>query len=425
MRKKGKGVIPIKVIFHVDVNSAFLSWSAAEHLLNGGTLDYRKVASAVAKTGENNGGIILAKSIKAKEAGISTGEVVWSAKQKCPDLLLVPPNYPLYLRASHEMKALLREYSPEVESFSIDECFLDMTGQEKFFGEPQQAAYDLKERIKKELGFTVNVGIGACKATAKMASEFEKPDRVHTLFPWEIQTKLWPMPIDFLFMAGRRTVAALKKIGVETIGDMAALSPELVKNRFGKNGVILWQYANGKDDSPVCQGDPPPPKSISKSVTVTHPLTSLAECEDILLYIAEDLAFKLMDKGMNASIITVAWKDTDYIYHSKQQHFEEPLFHFSDIFQKASDIFRQMYFGGKVKYVGLGLSDLSADRPLRTTLFGRDTLKDERLSETMFQLKKKYGKQVITTARSMGSGADDLFRHFDEDDFEDEMPRFY
>lgn len=415
----------MRVIFHVDVNSAFLSWSAVEHLQKGGTLDYREVASAVARQGENGGGIILAKSEKAKAAGISTAEVVWMAKQKCPDLIIVPPDYQAYLRASNAMKDLLREYSPAVESFSIDECFLDMTGQEKFFGPPEKAAHDLKDRIKKELGFTVNVGIGSCKATAKMASEFQKPDRVHTLWPHEIKTKLWCQPIGFLFMAGRRTVAALQKIGVETVGDMAKLSPELVKERFGKNGVILWNYANGRDDSPVAEGDGAPPKSISKSVTVEHLLHSDAECEDILLCIAEDLAYKLMDKGMNASVVTVAIKDDKYNYRSKQQHYNEPIFHYSDIFDKAMEIFRSLYFGGKIKYVGLSLSDLSSERPVSATLFGRDAEKDERLSETMFQLKKRYGKNIITTARSLGSGADDLFRHFDEDDFEEDMPRFY
>ncbi len=416
----------MRVIFHVDVNSAFLSWSSVEHLQKGGTLDYRTVASAVAKQGENGGGIILAKSIPAKKCGISTGEVVWSAKQKCPDLLLVPPDYPCYLRASYAMKEMLREYSPAVESFSIDECFLDMTGQEKFFGSPEKAAFDLKDRVRKELGFTVNVGIGACKAAAKMASEWEKPDRVHTLWPHEIQTKLWPMPIDFLFMAGRRTVTALRKIGVNTIGDMAALSPSLVKDRFGKNGLTLWNYANGRDDSPVCEGEPPPPKSVSKSVTLSHPFHSKGECLDILLYIAEDLSYKLTDKSMTASILTVAWKDTDYRYFCKQRHFPDPLFHYGDIFHKAEEIFDQIYSGGAVKYLGLTLGGLSAEREIGMTLFGRDQLKDERLSEAVFSLKKRYGKQVITTARSLGSGVDRLFRHFDEDDFENDiMPRFY
>ena len=416
----------MRVIFHVDVNSAFLSWSAAEHLLNGGTLDYRTVPSAVAKQGENGGGIVLAKSIDAKKYGISTGEVVWSARQKCPDLLLVPPDYPCYLRASHAMKEILREYSPAVESFSIDECFLDMTGQEKFFGPPEKAALDLKERIKKELGFTVNVGIASCKAAAKMASEWEKPDRVHTLWPHEIETKLWPMPIDFLFMAGRRTVAALRKIGVDTVGDMAALSPSFVKERFGKNGLTLWHYANGRDDSPVCEGEPPPPKSISKSVTLSHPFRSRGECLDILLYIAEELSYKLTDRSMTASLLTVAWKDTDYHYQCKQQRFSDPLFHYGDIFHKAETIFDGIYHGGAVKYLGMSLGDLSSERDIGMTLFGRDRLKDERLSETVFSLKKRYGKQVITTARSLGSGVDRLFRHFDEDDFDNDiMPRFY
>lgn len=415
----------MRVIFHVDVNSAFLSWSAVEHLKHGGTVDYRTVASAIAKQGENGGGIILAKSEKAKACGIVTADVVWQAKQKCPDLLIIPPDYPVYLRASYAMKSLLRDYSPAVEAFSIDECFIDMTGQEKFFGKPEKVAYKLKERIKSELGFTVNVGIGSTKATAKMASDFQKPDRVHTLWPHELKTKLWPQPIDFLFMAGRRTVASLMRFGIKTVGDFAVLSPQLVKERYGKNGMLLWKYANGLDDDPVWEGDAPPSKSISKSVTVSRPLSDVKECGDILLYIAEELSYKLMDKGLKAAVLSVSVKDEQYHYCSKQQRYEEPLFHYCDIFEKSMELFQKLYHGGKVKYIGMGLSDLSSERLVEATLFGHDSVKDERLSETMFQLKKRYGKNVITTARSLGSRVDELFRHFDEDDFDEDMPRFY
>lgn len=416
----------MKVIFHVDVNSAFLSWSAAEHLLLGGTLDYRTVPSAVAKHNENGGGIVLAKSVLAKEAGVQTGEVVWQAKQKCPDLLLVPPDYPCYLRASHAMKALLRDYSPAVESFSIDECFLDMTGQEKFFGPPEEAARALKDRIREELGFTVNVGIGNNKATAKMASEFQKPDRVHTLWQKEIETKLWPQPIDFLFMAGRRTVKKLLRLGVTTVGDMAHLSPVLVKELMGKNGMTLWHYANGRDDSPVIEGELPPPKSISKSVTVPYVLKTKKECEDILFYIAEELSYQLREKGMTAAVVTVALKDNNRCYFSHQQKFNDPVLHYKDICEKALPLLELLYPSNGVKYICLCLSDLSGERPLNGLLFGRDVFKEERLEEAVFALKKRYGKHCVTTARSLHSGAGKLFRHFDEEDFGgDVMPRFY
>lgn len=416
----------MRVIFHVDVNSAFLSWSAVEHLLLGGTLDYRTVPSAVAKKNESGGGVILAKSELAKKAGIHTGEVVWQAKQKCPALLLVPPDYPCYLRASHAMKMLLKEYSPAVETFSIDECFLDMTGQEKFFGPPVQAAAALKDRIREELGFTVNVGLGNTKATAKMASEFQKPDRVHTLWQREIETKLWPQPIDFLFMAGRRTVEKLLRLGVTKVGDMAALSPVLVKELMGKNGVTLWHYANGRDESPVLEGPLPPPKSISKSVTVSHVLKTQKECEDVLLYIAEELSFQLREKGLTAVVVTVALKDRDRRYFSHRQKFSDPILHYKDICDKALPLLRLVYPRNGVKYLCLCLSELSAERSLNGLLFGRDVFKEERLEEVVFTLKKRYGKQCVTTARSLHSGADQLFRHFDEEDFGGgAMPRFY
>ena len=415
-----------KVIFHIDVNSAFLSWSAVEHLLQGGRLDYRSVASAVAKDNQNGGGVILAKSIPAKKFGVSTGEVVWQAKQKCPELLLVPPNYHCYLRASHAMKELLRDYSPAVESFSIDECFLDMTGQEKFFGPPEQAAGRIKDRIREELGFTVNVGIAANKAAAKMASEFEKPDRVHTLWPSEIETKLWPEPIDFLFMAGRRTVKKLRDIGVTSIGAMARLDPLLVKEMMGKNGVMLWHYANGRDDSPVLEGAPPPPKSVSKSVTLHHVLRTKRECEDVLFYIAEELSYKLREKGMTAAVIAVALKDRERCYFSRQQRYADPILHYNDICEKMLPLLDEIYPRNGVKYLCLSLSELSSNRPLSGLLFGRDIFKEERLAEAVFGLKKRYGKECLTTARTLSSGAKTLFRHFDEDEYQDDvMPRFY
>jgi DNA polymerase-4 len=301
-----------------------------------------------------------------------------------------------------------------------------MTGQEKFFGPPEEAAAALKDRIREELGFTVNVGIGNNKATAKMASEFQKPDRVHTLWQREIESKLWPQPIDFLFMAGRRTVKKLTRLGVMTVGDMAHLSPVLVKEVMGKNGMTLWHYANGRDESLVIEGELPPPKSISKSVTVPYILKTKKECEDILFYIAEDLAYKLREKGMTAAVVTVAIKDNHRCYFSRQQKFSDPVLHYKDICEKALPLLEMVYSSNGVKYVCLCLSELSQERSLNGLLFGRDVFREERLEEAVFALKKRYGKHCVTTARSLHSGADRLFRHFEEEDFNGEvMPRFY
>ena len=194
-----------RIIMHIDVNSAFLSWQAVYNLQRGHSLDLREIPSAVGGNQATRHGIILARSIPAKNHGVKTGEPVWEAKTKCPGLVLVPPDRHLYMKCSSALMDILREYSPRVQQYSIDEAFLDYTGMEKRFGPPLVLAGRLKDRVREELGFTVNIGISCNKLLAKMASDFKKPDRVHTLFPGEIKDKMWPLPVENLFMVGKRT----------------------------------------------------------------------------------------------------------------------------------------------------------------------------------------------------------------------------
>ena len=188
------------VIFHIDVNSAFLSWTAAYRCkVLGESFDLREVPSVIAGQKDSRRSIILAKSTPAKKFGIKTGEPLGMARDKCPDLVVAEPNYDLYISASRALMKLLRNISPVVEQFSIDEAWVDMTGTQRLYGSPVFAAQWLKEKIKQELGFTVNIGISTNKMLAKMAGELEKPDKVLTLFPWEIEEKLWPLPVGELF----------------------------------------------------------------------------------------------------------------------------------------------------------------------------------------------------------------------------------
>ena len=218
-----------RVIFHVDVNSAFLSWSAAYRVrVLGEQEDLRDIPSAVAGERAERHGIILAKSIPAKKCGVKTGEQIFLAQQKCPGLKLVPPDYALYVEASRRFIALLREFAPVVEQYSIDEAWADLSGTEGLYGSPVAAAELLRARIREELGFTVNIGISSNKLLAKMAGEFEKPDKVHTLFPEEVPQKLWPLPVRELFMLGPATERRLNRIGIHTIGELAQADPELV-----------------------------------------------------------------------------------------------------------------------------------------------------------------------------------------------------
>lgn len=243
-----------RVIFHIDVNSAYLSFEAVYRLQHGASVDLREIPSAVAGSQETRHGIILAKSIPAKKYGVKTGEAIWEAKLKCPQLVLVPPNYPLYIKCHNAMVELLGEYTDRVQVFSIDKCFLDMTHMTDRLGGPLKAAHMIKDRIKNELGFTVGIGISTNKLLAKMASDLKKPDAVCTLYPHEIPEKMWPLPIEDLYMVGRATAPKLRKMGIETIEDLANYDVQILQTKLKSFGQLLWNYANGIENSDVATG---------------------------------------------------------------------------------------------------------------------------------------------------------------------------
>lgn len=281
------------IIFHIDVNSAFLSWEAVYRLYHkGGNLDLREVPSAVGGDVSLRHGIILAKSIPAKDCGIKTGETILEAKRKCPNLVLVPPNYSLYEQCSAAFMDILREFSDVVEQYSIDESFVDMTTACHLFGTPEEAAEQMKNRIRDELGFTVNVGVSSNKLLAKMASDFRKPDRVHTLYPEEIRQKMWPLPVSELFFVGRATTKKLFSMGIKTIGELAAADPAWLKSVLKKHGEVIWGFANGVDLSPVLDA-PAPNKGYGNSTTLPRDVTSREEADRALLALSETVATRL------------------------------------------------------------------------------------------------------------------------------------
>lgn len=269
-----------KVIFHIDVNSAFLSWEAVYRLYHlGGKVDLRDEVAAVGGDMAMRHGIILAKSIPAKKYNIKTGESIVEALQKCPQLKLVPPNYSLYERCSAAFMEILRQYSPDVEQYSVDEAFVDMTGTESLWGEPVTAANRIRNQIREELGFTVNVGVSENKLLAKMASDFQKPDRIHTLWKHEIEMKMWPLPVTDLFFVGRATAKKLFHMGIHTIGELAQSDPIMLKSHLKKHGEVIWAFANGMDVS-VVQSEAPANKGYGNSTTIAFDVTdaSTARC---------------------------------------------------------------------------------------------------------------------------------------------------
>ena len=346
-------------ILHVDVNSAFLSWTAVKLLSEGYPTDIREIPSVIA-AGDNGSrhAIVLAKSIPAKNFGIKTADTIYSAKKACPNLVSFYPDFEVYKYHSDRMYELLCEYSPLVERYSIDECFIDYTGCEALFGEPLSVALEINRRIREELGFTVNVGLGPNKLLAKMASDFEKPDRVHTLWPEEIPSKMWPLDIADLFMCGRKSVKKLRNININTIGELAHADPDVISGILKTQGRMLWEYANGIDDSPVMLFYNAKDKSIGHSMTTRTDIESPEEAAPILHWLCEKAVYRMRKAGYIATVITVQFRNTDFDTYSHQARLRGGVQTVDEVYAYSKKLFKEGWRGEPLRLIGVSLSGL-------------------------------------------------------------------
>lgn len=331
-----------RIIFHIDVNSAYLSWEAVHRIQHGDPLDLRTVPSVVGGDPATRHGIVLTKSIPAKKYGIQTGESIFSASAKCPGLIIVPPNYGLYMQCSRAFGDILREYSPLIEQYSIDEYFVDFTNMELLHKDPVEAAYIIKDRIKNELGFTVNVGISTNKILAKMASELKKPDKVHTIFPSEIAEKMWVLPIEELFMVGRATAKKLRSRAINTIGDLANYDPKILKLFLKSHGMLVWNYANGNEASPVRESRRPLIKGIGNSTTIPFDVSDKTTAHLVLLSLTETVAARLRQTKYFARLVSVSLKTNEFYSCSHQRKFSSPIDCTNAIHEVACELFDVM-----------------------------------------------------------------------------------
>lgn len=332
-----------RVIFHIDVNSAFLSWTAAYRcLVLGEKTDLREIPSVIAGHQNIRTSIVLAKSIPAKKRGVKTGEPLGMARDKCPDLVVAEPDYDLYVSASQKMIALLREVSPVVEQYSIDEAWVDMTGTERLYGPPVLAANWLKDRIRRELGFTVNIGISCNKLLAKMAGDFEKPDKVHTLFPDELEAKLWPLPTQELFMLGAATARKLRRFGIDTIGALANADPVFLTKALGKQGQMLWQYANGRGEA-FLQAQPAANKGYGNAVTTSRDVTDRAYACQVLLSLCETVGMRLRRDGQAGSCVTIQLRTSEFETWSHQMRLASATNVTGELYQAACSLLDQAW----------------------------------------------------------------------------------
>lgn len=385
-----------RVIFHVDVNSAFLSWEACYRIHHlGGKQDLREMVSAVGGDQEKRHGIILAKSILAKKFHIQTGETVVSAKEKCPNLILVPPNYDLYNRSSKALIKLLSEYTDKIEQYSIDEAFLDMTD---CCNAPEQTAYEMKDRIHEELGFTVNIGVSENKLLAKMASDFTKPDQVHTLWKTEIQTKMWSLPVSDLFYVGHASLNKLRKLGIHTIGELAAIDPDILQAHMKSHGLLIRQYANGIDEIAVID-TPPPAKGYGNSLTTTQDVTEPGIAKQYLLSLSETIAAKLRADGVKIGVVSISLRDWDLRFYGHQITLSVPTDLTMEIYHAACQCLSELWDGIPLRHLGIHTSRVTTDQFRQMQLFDTvDYEKAKTMEKTVDRIRKKYGMDSIKRA---------------------------
>ena len=395
------------VIFHVDVNSAFLSWTAAyRKMVLGEKEDLREIPSVVAGDKASRHSIILAKSTSAKKYGIHTGEPLFQALEKCPQLKIVQPDYGLYVEASRHFVELLLQYSPAVEQYSIDEAWVDMSGTERLYGSPRLAAEKMRQQIWEELGFTVNIGISSNKLLAKMAGDFEKPNKVHTLFPEEVADKMWPLPVRDLFLVGAATEKKLGRMGIYTIGELAKADPQTIRKRLGKQGEALWQFANGYGSEKLIT-EPVENKGYGNSVTTPSDVVTTQEAHKVLLSLCETVGMRLRKDNKCASCVSVMLRTSSFISFSHQMKLHGATNRTQALFEQACRIFDEAW--DKVtplRQLGVQVSQLSEEEYRQFDMFSEVSPacldRKLRLDETVDALRDKFGESIVQRAKFIG-----------------------
>ena len=393
-----------RVIFHVDANSAFLSWTAVYKIkVLGETEDLRDVPSVVAGDKASRHSIILAKSGPAKKFGIQTGEPLFQALEKCPDLRVVQPDYSLYVEASRHFVELLRQFSPVVQQYSIDEAWVDMTGTERLWGSPRLAAEKMRQRINEELGFTVNIGISSNKLLAKMAGDFEKPNKVHTLFPEEVESKFWPLPVRDLFLVGAATERKLKLLGIYTIGDLAKADVNILKKRMGKHGETIWHFANGRNAEAVVPV-PAENKGYGNSTTTPKDVVTKAHAHQVLLSLCETVAMRMRKDEQCGRCVTVHLRTNAFQHFSHQRSLHGATNITTEIFEAACAVFDEAWDGvTPLRQLGVQVTRLSKEPYQQYDLFSGMSPKQYerklRLDETVDALRDKFGEEIICRAK--------------------------
>ena len=385
-----------RLIFHIDVNSAFLSWTAVENLKNGDSVDLREIPSIIGGDMASRHGVVLAKSIPAKAYKITTGEPVAHALQKYPKLVMAPPDHKLYREYSHRLMELLRTFSPAIEQVSIDECYMDFTRFQNNYDSPITAASLIKDTVRNTFGFTVNVGISNNKLLAKMASDFQKPDKVHTLFPEEISTKMWPLPVRDLFMVGKSAAATLEKLEILTIGDLAHMDVSILESHMKSHGRLIWEFANGIDDSPV-QTEESELKGVGNSTTLSRDAETSADAKKVLRSLCDQVSSRLKKYGQLAGMVSTEIKYATFTSVSHQMQIPSATDDAAILYHHVCLLFDELWNGEPIRLLGVRTSKLTNEpEPVQLNLFDLPkTQKEVKADKAAEELRKRFGDGII------------------------------
>ncbi|NLV51289.1 MAG: DNA polymerase IV [Clostridiales bacterium] len=391
-----------RVILHSDLNCFYAS---VEMMLNPAL---RGKAVAVCGSTESRHGIVLAKSELAKKRGVKTGMVNWEARQCCPEIIMVPPQYDEYLKYSKLTRAIYERYTNQVEGFGMDECWCDVSGSRTMFGDGMTIAEEIRQTVKAELGLTVSMGVSYNKIFAKLGSDLKKPDAITGISVGNFKEMIWPLPASDLLYVGRATTKKFDSYGIRTIGDIANTSQDFLKRLLGINGLALWVYANGLDNSRVMPGDyESPVKSIGHGITCSADLDNNEEVWKVMLELSQDIGHRLRLHSLTARGVQITIRDNDLYFKQYQAPLETQSQSPMEIARKARQLFEANYhWTSKVRAVTVrAINLIPADAPYQISIF-EDTAKRERrerLDTAVEEIRSRFGKRAIYSACLMGN----------------------
>lgn len=388
------------IIFHIDVNSAFLSWEASHRLKeNSSALDLRTIPAIIGGSKKERHGIVLAKSTLAKKFHIVTGEPIVNALKKCPDLMIVPPNFSIYVKASKAFMSILREYTDKVEQYSIDEAYCDVSEIISFYDSPLALANIIAHRIRTELGFTVNIGISNNKLLAKMASDFEKPDKIHTLFPNEIEEKMWPLPVEELFFVGKATAQKLHTLGIHTIGEIAGTDPSILTAHLKKQGKTIYEFSHGIDNNKITTKHTKN-KGYGNSITTKEDVCDKDSAGQILLSLCETVATRLRMDQVKASCISVNIVDCNFKKTQHQMQLVSPTNITKELYQSALTLFEEAWDNHTpLRLLGVSTSKLTTNEYRQYDLFHMEEFdRLSKLDSAIDTIRNRFGDDSIKRA---------------------------